>query len=211
MIVLDTSLSMKHLLSGLFKAIINLKFAAWRKRDKVGLVICSGDEAKVLVPPTNNINIIKRNIVRIRLGGGTPLADGMFKALEIVRLEKTKDPDVIPLVIIISDGLANASLKRKIPEDIYEICPIVGAADAIYVAYKYRRQKIPTIVINPLHEPDAEPFLGWNPTMVLERIARITKGIYIGLDPMRQKDVAQKVFDTIFSAINSIIKTYTIK
>ena len=131
----------------------------------------------------------------------------MLKALNLLKLEKMKDPDILPLVLIISDGLANEPLKTKIPDEIYNICPIVGAADVIYVAYRYKRLRIPTIIINPLHEPDDDTYFGWSPTKVLEYTARVTKGIYIGLRKRKEKDYPEKVFKLIFSAVNTIIKS----
>lgn len=205
-IVLDTSLSMQYLIGELSRALLDFKMAAWRRRDKVGLIVCSGGEAKVLFSPTNNLNTIKRNLVRIRFGGSTPLADGMLKAVKLLNIEKIRDPETLPLVLIISDGLANEPLKYDIPTEIYEVCPIVGAADVIYAAYRYRRARIPTIVINPIHEPDEAMFYGWNPTKIMEYVARVTNGIYIGLKEGKERGQAEKIFKLIFSAVNSIIR-----
>ena len=208
LVVLDTSTSMKYMLPWLIRAIIKLKLLAWRKRDKVGLIVCSGKEAEVLVYPTTNINIIMRKFRYIKLGGSTPLADGMLKALYIIKRERLRNPDIMPLVVLISDGLANIPLKREIPEGIYDICPIRGFADTIYMAKLYRRERIPTIVINPLHEPGAQMVYGWNPTKLLHIISRITKGIYIGIPPRMPAQDYKKILESIFSAINSLGRLY---
>ena len=208
MVILDASLSMKFILSEILRVLVTLKLAAWRKRDKISLITCAGNDATVIVYPTTNINIVKRRFSRIKIGGSTPLASGMLKALRILNLEKIKNPEIIPVLLIISDGLANVPLPTMIPENIYDICPIKGFADALYVAYLIRKKKIPTIILNPFHDPREKRVLGWSPGLLLQKIAEITNGIYIGIPSKISRKAPDKVLNTIFLAINKIIEKH---
>lgn len=114
MVVLDASLSMSYVIPKIMDLLEALKIMAWRKRDKIGLVVCAGDTAQVLVHPPTNINVLKRKFDQIKMGGRTALATGMLKALRILHLEGMRNEDILPVLLVISDGLANAPLKMKI-------------------------------------------------------------------------------------------------
>jgi len=205
-IVLDLSESMQPIFSKISDALVRLKTYAWRKRDKIGLIACSGDEAMVLVYPSTNINIIKRHFKKIVAGGRTPLASGMLKGMRILELEKRKNPDIIPLMIIITDGLANVPLREiKVPDEYYEECPIYGFGDSIYVAHLLKRRGIKAIIINPLHGYITEEFLGWNPVKLLRRINEIVGGVYIGYNIKIIRFTSRELLDMIFGAINQIL------
>lgn len=206
-IVLDLSESMQPIFSKISDALVRLKTYAWRKRDKIGLITCSGEEAAVLVYPSTNINVIKHHFRKIIAGGRTPLASGMLKGLRILELEKRKNPDIVPLMIIITDGLANVPLREiRVPEEYYEECPIYGFGDSIYVAHLLKRRDIKTIIINPLHGYITEEFLGWNPIKLLRHINNIVKGVYIGYNVKIVKLTAQELLELIFGAINQVLR-----
>ncbi len=206
MIVLDISESMQPIFSKISEALVRLKTYAWRKRDKIGIIACSGDEATVLVYPSTNINIIKQHFKRIVAGGRTPLASGMLRGMRILELERRKNPDIVPLMIIITDGLANVPLKEiKVPGEYYEECPIYGFGDSIYVAHLIKRRGIKAIIINPLHGYITEEFLGWNPIKLLRRINEIIGGVYIGYNLKLVKLSSKELLELIFNAINQIL------
>ncbi len=206
MIVLDISESMQPIFSKISEALVRLKTYAWRKRDKIGIIACSGEEATVLVYPSTNINIIKQHFKRIIAGGMTPLASGMLRGMRILELERRKNPDIIPLMIIITDGLANVPLRElKVPEEYYEECPIYGFGDSLYVAHLLKRRGIRTIIINPLHGYITEDFLGWNPIKLLRRINQITEGVYIGYNIKITRVSSEELLEMIFGAINQVL------
>jgi len=207
-IVLDTSKSMEDLFYMIMDSLIMLKNVAWRKRDKISLVVCAGNSAKIVLQPTTNINIVKRQLSQIPMYGRTPLADGMLKALRILELEKRRNPDIIPIIIIISDGLANVPLKEiKPPEEFYDLCPLEGFADCLYVSKLIAMRRFLTVVFNPFHEEKIDPAFPYTPTWLMMKIAQITGGIYIGLKPGR-KITTRTIFSIIYDAINRAITAY---
>jgi len=208
MVVLDASLSMKYMISKMMDLLASLKIMAWRKRDKIGLILCAGDIAQIIAHPTTNINVLRRKFSAIKIGGRTPLAAGMLKAMRILHIERSKNPDIIPVILLISDGLANAPLKIQIPELFYEMCPIKGFADTLYAAYQIRRKKLPVIVLNPVHEVEAKPILNWTPTKLMQSIAKITDGIYIGIPSIHKPKLSQ-LLNEICLALNIIAEKYS--
>ena len=206
-IILDTSLSMSFIIPSILKFLTMFKLTAWRKKDKICLIGFAGGDAKLIIEPTTNINTIKGKFSKIKIGGGSPLASALLKAQRIIHIEKIKDPAVIPIVLVITEGLANIPLKTKIPEQMYEICPIEGFADTIYAAHQLKKREIPIIAFNPLHEPKEKTILNWSPAKLLQEITKITKGVYVAIPKKLSKKQPDKILNTILIAINQMLKT----
>ncbi|MCL4440863.1 MAG: putative cobaltochelatase, partial [Firmicutes bacterium] len=96
-------------------AIFSLLLDAYQKRDKIGLVAFKGKTAEVLLPPTNSVEMGYKLLQELPTGGRTPLAAGLLKAYEIIKAHFYKDPNLAPLLIIISDGRANVSIGEDKP------------------------------------------------------------------------------------------------
>ena len=192
-IVLDVSQSMRRFIRGLVKILEKLYQSAWRKRDKVALVACGGEKAKIIHFPTNNIRVIAHSIMQLKLGGRTPLADGLLKALQIVKLEKLRNPGIIPIVLLISDGLANIPLERVINPILRNELDSEAQADLIGAAQLLKKAGISLIVLNTFdieEKMDSSRLL--SPTMLLKTVARIGDGVYIGI-----RAVEDKVYKTV--------------
>ena len=102
------------------------------------------------------INVFRRKS-RFPVGGRTPLATGILKAVNILKLELRKNSDIIPIILIFSDGIASAPLRQiKIPDYMYDLCPIERFADSIYVAKLVTMARIPIITVNFYYEEDAK-------------------------------------------------------
>jgi len=103
-------------------AVLSLLLDAYQKRDRVGLVAFKGREAKVILPPTSSVELAKKRLEVLPTGGRTPLARAFQVAYELVELEKKRDPDIYPLLVVVSDGRPNVSLTGKDPlEETLEI------------------------------------------------------------------------------------------
>jgi len=101
-------------------AILSLLIDAYQKRDRVGMVAFRGNEAKLLLPPTSSVELAKRKLEELPIGGKTPLPHGLKLAYEVLKREKRKN--VKSLLILISDGRANVSIGENSPlEEIREI------------------------------------------------------------------------------------------
>lgn len=96
-------------------AVLSLLLDAYQKRDRVGMVAFRGEQAEVILPPTNSVERAQKLLEELPTGGRTPLSAGLVKAYEVAKSHLFKDPDIRPLLIIISDGKANVSLGEERP------------------------------------------------------------------------------------------------
>lgn len=87
-------------------AILSLLLDAYRRRDKVGLVTFRGAAATVALPPTRSIDIAAARLDELPAGGRTPLAEGLLEAARVLTRERTRDPRLRPLLILVTDGRA---------------------------------------------------------------------------------------------------------
>jgi magnesium chelatase subunit D len=87
-------------------AILSLLLDAYQRRDKVGLVTFRAGEATLALPPTSSVDIAAARLEGLPAGGRTPLAEGLLKAAETLRLEHVRDPRRRPLLVVVTDGRA---------------------------------------------------------------------------------------------------------
>ena len=98
-------------------AIMSLLLDAYQRRDRVGLISFRGTKAELLLPPTNSVDLAQVHLREMPTGGRTPLSAGLFKALEVIETERMKDRDVLPLVVLLSDGRGNVAQGSDSPLD----------------------------------------------------------------------------------------------
>ena len=98
-------------------AIMSLLLDAYQKRDRVALVAFRRREAEVLLPPTSSIELAARLLSEMTVGGRTPLSAGLSKACEMIRTRLRHDPNLRPLVVVITDGKSNVALGQGSPRD----------------------------------------------------------------------------------------------
>jgi magnesium chelatase subunit D len=96
-------------------AILSLLRHAYVRRDKVALVAFSGRSARVVIRPTSSVDLAERRMERLSIGGTTPLTHGLVTALKMIKTERLRDPQVYPLLVLISDGRGNISLFGEEP------------------------------------------------------------------------------------------------
>ena len=87
-------------------AILSLLLDAYQRRDKVGLITFRAGEATLALPPTSSVDIAAARLDELPAGGRTPLAEGLLKAAETLRLEHVRDPRRRPLLVVVTDGRA---------------------------------------------------------------------------------------------------------
>ncbi len=74
------------------------------------------------------------------MGGKTPLSAGLKQAYEVLRKEKILHPDVLPLLILLTDGAGNVSMGHLSPqEEAHKLAKMIAAQD------------VHTVVINMEH------------------------------------------------------------
>lgn len=106
--VVDASGSMaaRQRMSAVKGAVLSLLLDAYQRRDKVGLVTFRGSAAEVALPPTSSVDAAAARLESLPTGGRTPLAAGLLRAHDVLRVERLRDPARRPLMIVVTDGRA---------------------------------------------------------------------------------------------------------
>lgn len=117
-------------------AVLSMLLDSYRQRDRVGLVAFRGNDAEVLLPLCSSVDLAQKRLEDLPTGGKTPLAAGLVKGMEVLQREQRKNGEVIPMMVVISDGRANVPLAGDVRREILEI------------AEDIRSQGIRTVVID---------------------------------------------------------------
>lgn len=106
--VVDASGSMaaRQRMSAVKGAVLSLLLDAYQRRDKVGLVTFRGTTGEVALPPTSSVDAAAARLETLPTGGRTPLAAGLLRAHEVLRVERLRDPARRALVVVVTDGRA---------------------------------------------------------------------------------------------------------
>lgn len=140
--VVDASWSMAvaERMSATKGAILSLLTDAYQRRDRVGLIVFQKDRATLILSPTNSVTMAKQALSDIPVGGKTPLSAGLQMAREIFRRETISHPDVMPLMILLTDGAGNVSMSDVPPQE-----------EAHYIAEQMKEESIRSVIINMEH------------------------------------------------------------
>ncbi|GGY90363.1 magnesium chelatase [Streptomyces nitrosporeus] len=106
--VVDASGSMaaRRRMGAVKGAVLSLLLDAYQRRDKVGLVTFRGTGAEVALPPTSSVDAAAARLESLPTGGRTPLAAGLLRAHDVLRVERLRDPSRRPLLVVVTDGRA---------------------------------------------------------------------------------------------------------
>lgn len=121
-------------------AILSLLTDAYQRRDRVGLVVFQKDRAALVLPPTNSVELARRALGDIPVGGKTPLSAGLHLSHQVIKREKTLHTDVLPLLILLTDGAGNVSMSGLPPQE-----------ESHQIAQKIAEDEIRSVVINMEH------------------------------------------------------------
>lgn len=111
-------------------AILSLLTDAYQRRDRVGLIVFQKDRATLVLPPTNSIQLARSALADIPVGGKTPLSAGLYLAHQTIHRERLLHPDVLPLLILLTDGAGNVSMSGMPPqEESHRIADQIAAED----------------------------------------------------------------------------------
>ncbi|MCP4761708.1 MAG: VWA domain-containing protein [archaeon] len=163
--ILDASGSMARYIKQMSEIIRSLHQEGYKKKDKMSIIVFRGKKAHILQRPTTNIGRILAKLPSIEGTSYTPLGEALHKCENIIKAERMKNKDIIPVVVICSDLGANVSrkspdLRARSQEDFDLI------ADELKTTAKlFSRKKIRTIIIMP-KKGRAIKNLGINPMAV---------------------------------------------
>ncbi|MFI6000424.1 putative cobaltochelatase [Streptomyces sp. NPDC051366] len=109
--VVDASGSMaaRQRMGAVKGAVLSLLLDAYQRRDKVGLITFRGAAAELALPPTSSVDAAAARLEQLPTGGRTPLAAGLLKAHEVLRIERLRDPSRRPLLVVVTDGRATSA------------------------------------------------------------------------------------------------------
>jgi magnesium chelatase subunit D len=140
--VVDASWSMAvaERMSATKGAILSLLTDAYQRRDRVGLVVFQKDRSTLVLPPTNSVQLARRALAEIPVGGKTPLSAGLLLSHEVIQRERIAHSDVMPLIILLTDGAGNVSLSHLPPQE-----------EAHRIADQIAEDDIRCVVINMEH------------------------------------------------------------
>jgi magnesium chelatase subunit D len=108
-------------------AVLSLLLDAYQRRDKVGLVTFRGAAAALALPPTWSVEAAAARLRELPTGGRTPLAAGLLRAHETLRVERIRDPRRRPLLVVVTDGRATGERGGNHLEQAYAAARLVAA------------------------------------------------------------------------------------
>lgn len=190
-VLLDMSESMISSLDNVAKAILSLHKSAYRRRDRVGLIVFKGSKAVVLQKPTTNLNLVISRLFTVGASNFTPLPAGLRRGLEVLMEQVRRNRDLVPVLIVITDGIVNVPLDEPISLRSRRTYMNSAQGDAIDLARKLANANVRTVIINTDHrENEKLPFVfgrhvELKPTAFLIELAKITRGRYYGLETIR--------------------------
>ncbi|MGW6924204.1 putative cobaltochelatase [Streptomyces sp. NPDC054950] len=173
--VVDASGSMaaRQRMSAVKGAVLSLLLDAYQRRDKVGLVSFRGTAADLALPPTSSVDAAAVRLESLPTGGRTPLAAGLLKAHDVLRVERLRDPARRALVVVVTDGRATGG-----PEPV----ALAGRAARLFAA-----ESIASVVVDCESGPVRLGLAG--------QLAGELGGTAVTLDELRADSIAGLVRD----------------
>jgi len=121
-------------------AVMSLLVDAYQRRDKVGLIVFQRNRARVILPPTSSVELAQKALQDVPVGGKTPLSSGLYVAYQVLTAARRRDPEIRPLMILLTDGAGNVSMAGLPPQE-----------EALRMAAVIREAGIQSVVINMEH------------------------------------------------------------
>ncbi|MFX1276216.1 MAG: ATP-binding protein [Promethearchaeota archaeon] len=147
--VLDSSASMYYVIKQMTDVILSLQKEGYRKKDKIALIIFRGKEAIILQKPTVSFQNAISKLKDIEGKSYTPMASALKKCTELIKVERMKNRNIIPVIFVLSDCGANISVKY--PDLVAQI-----ETDYTLIVEELKdwsktlaKQKIHTVVLEP--------------------------------------------------------------
>ena len=203
--VLDLSGSMLFNIEAIKEAILKLHRDAYRNRDLVGIVALKDTGAIVVQHPIRNLRVVANKLLNLRVSGFTPLAAGMLKGWEVLKENRRRNPAMIPVMVIVTDGCANVPLRRSLEYGEVRNFDEIGIAlrefeelafrDVISVAKLIKKEGIHTVIVNTNPHLVGKESYG---NIVASHIAAITGGSVHDVGRIFSKEeFVNKVMDQI--------------
>lgn len=135
------SVMARQLMPRIKRVLLALLQNAYQKRDRVAMLTFRFAQGRIVLPPTRNFARARRCVEELYVGGCTPLATGLLEGLRLAETERLRDPTAKPVLIVLTDGLANIDLSGNMRHD-------TPRRDALNVAQEIAARQIPTVMID---------------------------------------------------------------
>ena len=139
------------------------------------MIAFGGQTATLVLPPTSSVAVVQSALERLPAGGGTPFADGLSQAWQLIRCEQRKNENIRPILVIISDGEATVPIAAG-AEPLEEL----GA-----LAEEIARDRVPAVFIDAAaaHKGESE----------MQRIAFRMQASYVRMSDLSAPSVLKAV------------------
>jgi len=161
-------------------AVLELLVDAYQRRDRVGVVAFRGESAEVVLAPTASVELAQLKLRALPTGGATPLAHGLVRSLEVLETEARRNDDVIPWLVLVTDGKGNVGINGGL-----------GSDDAKTAARRIKDARINTIVIDTTGVPGGGT--------AAREIARTAGGEYVRLAAFDASTLTETVRERVRS------------
>jgi magnesium chelatase subunit D len=156
-------------------AVLALLTDAYQERDMVSVVMFRDEQGMVLLQPTTSVELARERLHWLPAGGSTPFADGLYKAWNVITMQRKKDPRIEPILVVISDGEANVPLTSG--KDVVK--------ELLTLAREVRKDRIACVAI------DTSPMNRGKGNMVA--IAKALGARYYHVDHLRVNNIVDAV------------------
>ena len=110
-------------------AIMSLLMDAYQRRDQVGLAVFQREEARLVLLPTSSVELAKQALADVPVGGKTPLSAGLLLAYRVFTQHMRLNPEVMPLMILLTDGAGNVSITDlPAQEEAHRVAAVIRSA-----------------------------------------------------------------------------------
>lgn len=117
-------------------AILSLLSDAYQKRDKVAMITFRNEGARLALGMTRSVDLAAKKLEKLSTGGKTPLYAGLSMAYELVKALRCRDKELMPVIVLVSDGRATFGKSDN---------PL---QDAMEEARRIAADKVKTVVID---------------------------------------------------------------
>ncbi len=152
---------------------------AYQKRDRVGLITFRDENAQLVLNPTSSIQLANLRIKDLATGGATPLNHGLAMGLLVARRELRRDPDLFPLLVLITDGHGNVGMVSEDP-----------LKESLDLAGKIREEGLQGVVFDTSNPRFT---LGRNAATQARRIAEAMGAAYYYLPSLQPEEMLGKL------------------
>ena len=102
------SMAARERMQAVKAAVLSLLLDAYQRRDKVGLVTfrtsAGAPDAVVTLAPTSSVERASARLTVLPTGGRTPLHAGLVQSARVLEIERMRDPQRRPLLVVVTDG-----------------------------------------------------------------------------------------------------------